>query len=160
MAITFIRPGLLLLDRGAAAGLGLSLLHGLVQMRSTSTSELSATTELRPCSCQQLFLQACRYLQLWQSLGHATLGYMPRTETIVSPTLGDRAVRGFLRQLQDFQAQNSNVVLHIFRSAHAAGDVFVMAPDFLNLAAMQASSSWGQPCGRWPCRTQRCSNSC
>lgn len=58
-----------------------------------------------------------KYVDLWQSMGHTTLGYRPPTTSIVLPPVGTARAADFIKHVQGFQDMHANqpVIYHIFR---------------------------------------------
>ena len=63
------------------------------------------------------YLTVCRYVQLWQRLGHETVAIRPPTSSILIPPVGDWVARDFMQKLQTAGGRNPRqpVVFHAFR---------------------------------------------
>ena len=59
----------------------------------------------------------CRYVELWQQMGHLTFGYRPTTASIMLPPLGSAKAAEFIKDVQVFLRDNADrpVIYHIFR---------------------------------------------
>ena len=62
-------------------------------------------------------LNGCRYVELWQQMGHATYGYRPPTPSIVFPPVGSAKAADVINEIQLFQKHTADqpVLYHIFR---------------------------------------------
>ncbi len=90
-------------------------------MRSMQYPSCPAPPRAAPSDCCRLpYFQltiVCRYIQLWQGLGHETLAVRPPTSAILVPPIGDWIAGAFLERLQAAATADPErpVVFHIFR---------------------------------------------
>lgn len=61
----------------------------------------------------------CRYVKMWQHMGHTTFGFRPPTPSIVLPPIGSARAAEFMKNVQSFQSLHAHqpVIYHIFRYA-------------------------------------------